>query len=349
MATVSAEDERAVAAAPAAGGRGTASGAAAEHGRRLAHRFAAFAPFAVAIALFLITAAAIPGYLSLGSLRSLFLLASLLGIASAGQTLVIVMGGLDLSVPAVIGFADVSFTVAFGHGVNSALTIPLIVLVGAAIGAANGVLSRILRANTLILTLAVGSIVLGIIWANTHGTTGGAVPQWLTGMVSVVGTVGPVPIPGAVVLWAVLAAVLIFLERRTSLGRWSFALGANARAAELAYVPALGVWTAVFAISGASAALAGILLAGFSGSADPGVGAAYLFTTLSAVVIGGTPIIGGRGGYGRTVAGCLIITEVTMLLLGIGLDEAAQQVCLGLLIIVLVALYGREPHVRMQI
>ena len=99
----------------------------------------------------------------------------------------------------------------------------------------------------------------------------------------------------------------------------------------------------------ASPRLAGILLAGFSGSADPNVGSAYLFTTLSAVVIGGTPIIGGRGGYARTVAGCLIITEVTMLLIGLSLDEAAQQVCLGLLIVILVALYGREPHVRMQI
>jgi ribose transport system permease protein len=201
----------------------------------------------------------------------------------------------------------------------------------------------------LILTLAVGSIVLGVIWANTHGTTGGNVPAWLTGMVSVVGTVGPVPVPGVVVLWAVLAAAIVFVERRTTLGRWTFALGANARAADLAYVPSLKVWMAVFALSGAAAALAGIFLAGFSGSADPGVGSAYLFTTLSAVVIGGTPIIGGRGGYGRTVAGCLIITEITMLLIGLNLDEAAQQVCLGLLIVILVALYGREPHVRMQI
>jgi ribose transport system permease protein len=109
------------------------------------------------------------------------------------------------------------------------------------------------------------------------------------------------------------------------------------------------LWTVVFAISGGLSALAGILLAGFSSAANPQVGDAYLFTTLSAVVIGGTPIIGGRGGYARTVAGCFIITELTMLLIGLGLDEAAQQVSLGVLIIVLVAIYGRETHVRMQI
>lgn len=317
--------------------------------RFVLRRAAALAPFAVAIGLFLVTAALIPGYFSFASLRALLLLAAILGVASAGQTLVVVMGGLDLSVPALIGFADVTFTVFYGQGISSAIVIPAIVAVGVLIGLVNGLASRLLSANSLIVTLAVGTIVLGIIWANTHGDTSGSVPPWLTSAVSVVGTVGPIPLPGLVLFWMALIAAVIFLERRTTLGRWTFALGANPRAARLAYVPSTAVWTAVFGISGGLAAVAGILLAGFSGSADPNVGAAYLFTTLSAVVIGGTPIIGGRGGYGRTAAGCLIITEVTMLLIGLGLNEAAQQVCLGLLLVVLVALYGREPHVRMQI
>jgi ribose transport system permease protein len=310
---------------------------------------AALAPFVVAIGLFAVTAAVIPGYFSFASLRSLFLLAAILGVAAAGQTLVVVMGGLDLSVPAVIGFADVAFTVFYGNGTSSAYVIPAVIAVGVVIGLVNGLVSRLLNANSLIVTLATGTIVLGVIWANTHGDTSGTVPAWLTGAVSVVGHVGPLPVPGIVLFWAVLTAAVIFVERRTALGRWAFALGANARAAALAYVPSTAVWTVMFGISGGLAAAAGILLAGFSGSADPNVGSAYLFTTLSAVVIGGTPIIGGRGGYGRTVAGCLIITEVTMLLIGLNLDEAAQQICLGLLIVILVALYGREPHVRMQI
>lgn len=316
---------------------------------RLARRFTFLAPLAIVVGLFLVTAAIIPGYLNLGSLRSLFLLAALLGVASAGQTLVIIMGGLDLSVPAVMGFANVAFTLGYGDGIPPAIIIPLTVAGGVMIGIANGLLSRILGTNSLIVTLAVGTMLLGGIWAATLGSTSGDVPAWLTGMVSVIGTVGPIPLPGVVVLWGALFAILVFLERRTSLGRQVFALGANARAANLAYVPTLRVWTTVFAISGGVAALAGILLAGFSGSSDARVGSAYLFTTLSAVVIGGTPIIGGRGGYARTVAGCLIITEVTMLLIGLSLDEAARQVCLGLLIVVLVAFYGREPHVRMRI
>ncbi|HXE15888.1 MAG TPA: ABC transporter permease [Stellaceae bacterium] len=313
------------------------------------HRLDVIAPFGIAIALFFVTAALIPGYGSIVSIRSLFLLASLLGIASAGQTLTIIMGGIDLSVPAVIGLACVGFAVAFGQGVSPWVIGPIVIVAGIAIGAVNGLISRALRVNSLIVTLATATVIYGAIWAQTKGDNRGSVPDALTDFVSVIGWTGPIPLPGSVILWAVLVVAFVILERRSVLGRWVYASGANPGAAELARIPSLLLWTVVFAISGGLSAVAGILLAGFSSAANPQVGDAYLFTTLSAVVIGGTPIIGGRGGYARTVAGCFIITELTMLLIGLGLDEAAQQVSLGILIIVLVAIYGREPHVRMQI
>lgn len=313
------------------------------------HRLDVIAPFGIAIALFFITAAVIPGYGSMVSIRSLLLLSSLLGIASAGQTLTIIMGGIDLSVPAVIGLACVGFAVAFGQGVSPWVIGPIVIVAGIIIGAINGLISRALRVNSLIVTLATATIIYGAIWAQTKGDNRGSVPDFVTDFVSVIGWTGPIPVPGAVILWAFLVLVFVILERRSVLGRWVYASGANPGAAELAHIPSLLLWTVVFAISGGLSALAGILLAGFSSAANPQVGDAYLFTTLSAVVIGCTPIIGGRGGYARTVAGCFIITELTMLLIGLGLDEAAQQVSLGVLIIVLVAIYGRETHVRMQI
>lgn len=312
-------------------------------------RLDVIAPFGIAIALFLITAAVIPGYGNLTSIRSLLLLSSLLGIASAGQTLTIIMGGIDLSVPAVIGLACVGFAVAYGEGVSPWVIGPIVIVAGIVVGAVNGLISRYLRVNSLIVTLATATIIYGAIWAQTKGDNRGSVPDGLTDFVSVIGWTGPIPLPGSVILWAVLVLVFVILERRTILGRWAYASGANPGAAELARIPSLLLWAVVFAISGGLSAVAGILLAGFSSAANPQVGDAYLFTTLSAVVIGGTPIIGGRGSYARTVAGCFIITELTMLLIGLGLDEAAQQVSLGILIIVLVAIYGREAHVRMQI
>lgn len=317
---------------------------------KLASRYAGLGmPFVLAFALFFVINLFIPGYANINSLLSLLLLSSLLGITSVGQTLTIVLGGFDLSIPAVIGLSNVLFSLLYGAGFSAFATIVLILALAMGIGLLNGFASRYLQLNPLVVTLASGSIIFGAVWAGTHGEVSGSVPDWLVGVVSVIGTTGPIPLPGSVVLWAVIAAGILFVEHRTVLGRWIFAAGANPRAAELAHVPMLFVWMTVYALSAVLAATTGILLAGFSGAADPTVGTAYLFTTVAAVVIGGTPLTGGRGGYERTIAGCFVVTELSTLLVGLGLDQAAQQIFLGLLIILLVALYGREPHLSMRI
>jgi ribose transport system permease protein len=314
------------------------------------HRAAGFAvPLALAVALFFVINVLIPGYANLNSLLSLLLLSSLLGIAAVGQTLTIVIGGFDLSIPAVIGLCNVLFSLLYGAGWPAIAAIVFILTLATLIGPANGFACRYLQLNPLVVTLASGSIIFGAIWAGTHGEVAGSVPDWLVTMVSVIGKTGPIPLPGAVVLWVVVAAAILFLEQRTVLGRWIFAAGANPRAAELARVPMLFVWMSVYGISAFLAGVTGILLAGFSGAADPTVGTAYLFTTVAAVVVGGTPLTGGRGGYGRTIAGSLVVTELSTLLVGLGLDQAAQQIFLGFLIVALVALYGREPHVSMRV
>src|SRR6185437_5841263 len=191
------------------------------------HRLDVIAPFGIAIALFSITAAVIPGYGSMVSIRSLLLLSSLLVIASAGQTLTIIMGGIDLSVPAVIGLACVGFAVAFGQGVSPWVIGPIVIVAGIIIGAINGLISRALRVNSLIVTLATATIIYGAIWANTKGDNRGSVPQGVTDFVSVIGWTGPIPLPGAVILWLLLMIAFIVLERRSVLGRWTYASGAN--------------------------------------------------------------------------------------------------------------------------
>ena len=306
-------------------------------------------PLLIPMVLFLVLAFAIPGYLSLSSLKSLLVLASMLGIAAVGQTLAILIGGIDLSIPAVIGLADVLFALLYGAGWPAWLVTLVILALSGAVGLSTGYLIRRLDINSLVVTLATSSILLGAIWANTHGEVAGTVPQWLTDMVSVVGSTGPIPLPAVIVAWTVIAALVIVMQRRTVLGRWIYATGANARAAELAGIPVLGIWVAVYGLSAVLAAVTGILLAGFSGAADPTVGQSYLFTTIAAVVVGGTSLIGGRGGYGRTILGSLVITELTTLFVGFGLDQAAQQICLGILIVILVALYGRESPVSLRV
>ena len=119
--------------------------------------------------------------------------------------------------------------------------------------------------------------------------------------------------------------------------------------AKLTGVSELKYWTLAYVISGVFAALTGSLLLGWSGGGFIGVGDPYLFTTLAAVVIGGTSLLGGYGGYGFTVIGVLVLQVLSSFLIGIGLKYEWQQFIFGLLILPMVALYGRSPHIRSQV
>jgi ribose transport system permease protein len=128
-----------------------------------------------------------------------------------------------------------------------------------------------------------------------------------------------------------------------------YATGANPIAAKIAHVRTTWVWVVVMAISALFAGVTGILFAGFSGAGDAYVGGPYLFETLTAIVIGGTSLLGGRGGYARTIAGVLAITQLTTLLVGAGYSESMQEALLGIVVVVLVGAYGREPSVSSRL
>ena len=140
--------------------------------------------------------------------------------------------------------------------------------------------------------------------------------------------------------------MVIVLERSTAYGRRLFALGANPRAAELALVRPLRMWVATFAISGAFAGITGLLFLGFTGKASGTVGEPLLFQTIAAVVIGGTSLIGGLGGYARTALGAIVLILLSTLLLARGVESSLIQAALGVLIIVLVSVYGRRRAAR---
>lgn len=299
--------------------------------------------------LFGITAIVIPGSATLTSVRAVLLLSAMLGIASIGQTLVIIVGGIDLSIPAVVGMGDVLITQLNGEHWSFWGAAAVVVAASVVVGAVNGAISRVLNTHSLIVTLATSYIVLGAILAWTHAQYTGSVPAWLVGASSVVGTTGPIPLPGAVVLWVVVAAIVIAMLYWTRFGRRIYATGANATASRLALGRPSRTWIGVFALSGLCAGIAGILYAGFSGTADASVGDPLLFQTVTAVVVGGTSLLGGRGGIGRTLAGAIIVTQLTTLLLGVGLGAPMQETLLGVLMLVLVAIYGRESHVSARV
>ncbi|MGS0684335.1 ABC transporter permease [Nakamurella sp. GG22] len=308
-----------------------------------------------AVLLILLIAAGaltINGFSSANNISSMLLLASFLGIACIGQTLVALLGGLDLSIPFVIGSANLATLWLIGKGLPAPLAILVIVILGIAVGVLNGVLSIRIQGQSLIITLAVGFALVGFTQIVTNfggGTVSGRAPDWLAGFSSLNGTIFGLRLPPVVLLWAVLAAVAMLAIKWTTFGRALYAVGGNRRAAGYALLSERRAWIGVHAISGFTAALTGIVLLGFTGGGFVGVGDPYLFLTVAAVVVGGTSLLGGNGGYGRTILGALVLTVLASLLIGYGLSTAAQQTVLGLLIVPMVALYARSPHPKTRV
>jgi ribose transport system permease protein len=309
----------------------------------------ALAAIAVALALHLAGTLLIDGYSSEFSIRAMLVLATLLGVASIGQTLVILLGGIDLSMPFVIGFANVAAAQLYGDGMNFALISVIVAVFALAIGAINGALASALAIHPLIVTLGVGTAVQGAVLLWTAGFPAGSAPDAVTQFVSIGGHAGPLPVPWLIPSFLVLLAIMALVLERTPFGRRLYALGSNPEAAPYALIAPRVIWTTTYGLSALFAAVAGILLLGFTGSAYGDVGQPYLFQTIAAVVIGGTTLVGGRGGLAGTAAGALVLTEINTLLIGLGLSPAMVEAALGMLIVGLVSIYGREAHVRSTI
>jgi ribose transport system permease protein len=305
--------------------------------------------FIVAAILHIVGAILIPGYSAPFAVRAMLVIASLLAVASVGQTLVVILGGIDLSIPFVIGFANVVAAQLYGQGWNFAAVCALVALLAIAIGAINGVISRGLDIHPLIVTLGVGMIVQGLVLLWTAGFPSGSAPKAVSDFVSIGGSVGPLPLPGLVPSLALLTAIIVVVLARTVYGRRLYALGSNPEAAPLALIDPLRMWVVTYAASAFFAAMAGVLLLGFTGSAYGDVGQPYLFQTIAAVVVGGAALVGGRGSYLGTIAGAILLTEINTLLIGLGFQPSAVQAALGAIILLLVSIYGRERHVRTTI
>ena len=319
------------------------------------HGRSAFIGLIVLVALIVISSFTIEGFLSAPNIKAILLFASFLGIACVGQTLVALMGGLDLSIPFVIGASNIGLMYLIGLGVPPWFALVLVLTAGGGIGLLNGVLSYKLQGQALILTLGMGFAVAGLVQILTSigsafgGNVFGKVPPWLQNLAAMNGVTFGLSVPPTIFIWIILSIIVVVALRYSAYGRYIYALGGNRRSARLIGVSEFKYWTLAYIISGVFAALTGSLLLGWSGGGFIGVGDPYLFTTLAAVVIGGTSLSGGYGGYGFTVIGVLVLQVLSSFLIGIGLKYEWQQFIFGLLILPMVALYGRSPHIRSQV
>ena len=312
----------------------------------------AFIGLIVLVALIVISAFSIEGFLSGPNIKAILLFAAFLGLASVGQTLVALLGGLDLSIPFVIGSSNIALLFLISAGVPSYVALGFILVLGGIVGLLNGLISFRLQGQALIVTLGTGFSVAGFtqimtsIGSQYAGNVFGNVPKWLQNLAAMNGKFLGMSFPPTIIIWIIASIITIGALRVTIWGRNLYALGGNRNSAKLIGVNEFKYWVSCYVISGVFAALTGSLLLGWSGGAFIGVGDPYLFTTLAAVVIGGTSLLGGSGGYGFTVIGVLVLQVLTSFLLGIGLQYEWQQFIFGLLILPMVALYGRSPHIR---
>lgn len=314
--------------------------------RSLGRAIAAIPPavlsFVVLAVLMLVAQAQSGSFFTVGHIGVLLGIAAVLGIASAGQTIVIIAAGIDLSVGAVISATDV-LTVQWTADADAPLLVLAgIILIGAVIGSINGFGISVLGINPMVMTLGMAAVVGGFVLVVTDGQSGGQPhPAISAAMTTRIGG-----IPGAVFVWVAVAVIVIVLLKYTTLGRRIYAFGSNVRVAELAGLKRTATLMSVYALSGGLAAVAGIVLAGYTGTGAYGIGEQYTLTSVAAVVIGGASILGGRGSYTGTIAGVLVLAVLDDALSAAAVPIAGRQIAQGVAIILILLVYGRERRLR---
>lgn len=300
----------------------------------------------LAVLLFFLGGLLQPGFVNLDQAINIVRLAAFLGIIAAGQTLVILSGGegIDLSVGAVVTLSAILvFRIVNGENAMLVPALAVALGVGALVGLANGIGVTALGIPPLVMTLGMTGIVEGTILVVTEGQLIGRAAPLLGQLVSqpLLG-----PLPGIIFIWLLLGALMWVLLERTSYGKELFAVGVNRETARLSGVRVPLTVVATYTLSGLLSALGGVLLLGFTQNVFLNLGRPYLFPSVAAVVVGGTVLAGGKGSYWGTMAGALVLTLLTSLLTASQLPEAVRQMVLGVTLLVLLSVYGRQRALR---
>ncbi|MBG6202789.1 MAG: ABC transporter permease [Roseibium album] len=273
-----------------------------------------------------------PQILTFDYLTQQLQIAAFLGLLATGATIVILLGHIDLSVPWVLTGAAILSTALVGSGdpLLTALAVPAALAFGALIGIVNGIGVAILRIPSMVWTLAINSILLGLAVLNTGGfNPKGEASPLMVSMAS--GRV--LGLPMSFLIWMAVCAVITLFLIRTPFGRYLRSIGYNEKATFLSGVSTPSVVFAAFALAGMCSAMGGVLLAGYANQAYQSMGDPFLLPTIAAVVIGGTSILGGRGGLFGTVGGALFITLLTSILSVMQIGDAWKSIVFGVIIL----------------
>jgi len=207
----------------------------------------------------------------------------------------------------------------------------------------NGCGVTFLRIPPLVMTLGMTAVIQGGLVVYSQGVPSGNAAPMLAGFVNRPLALG---IPGILVVWLAIALAMLFVLRRTSFGFALYAIGSNERAAALTGIPVARVRVLLYGLSGLFAGLTGLCVIGYTGTSFISVGDQYVLPSIIAVVIGGTSLAGGAGGYLGTVAGAIVLTLLQSILITLNLDVWARQIIFGLTLLGLLLLYGRQAALR---
>lgn len=258
-----------------------------------------------------------------------------LGIVAVGQTLVILIAGVDLAVAATISMANTALMgIVAGQAANVPMAIGVVLVAGLLVGLVNGLIIIATRVPALIVTLGTASIITGITFLYTDQTNFGE-PADIMNDIGF-GSVGPIPI--LFFLYAFIAAVVLIVQNRSAFGLHLFAVGGSEQVARSSGVRVARVTVIAYVACGLLAAVAGIAMSMRMGAGEPLSGVGFDWDSIAAVVLGGTALTGGRGGVGGTVGGVAIISILNNVMNLAGVSSFTQIVVKGVIVLIAVLL-----------
>jgi ribose transport system permease protein len=294
------------------------------------------AVWVVVLLLYIVSGLISPGMFQFGQVINILQVAAFLGVVATGQTLVVLTGGIDLSVAGVVTMANiVSTSIMAGQAGNTLIAIIVCLLIAAAVGLVNGLMITAIRVTPLVATLGMNSILFGAALVYTGGAPhGGISPEF-----AVFGQGHLVILPVSAICWLTIAFTMAWLMRRTIFGRQLYAVGANPTAARAIGIPVARTVIVGYILSSILAMLGGLLLTSYIGSPSLGIGDQFLLTSIAATVVGGTALAGGTGSILGTIGGTLFITELNSFTNVVRVSTGTQFVLQGAVIALSVLLY----------
>ncbi|MDP9588891.1 UNVERIFIED_ORG: ribose transport system permease protein [Shinella zoogloeoides] len=297
------------------------------------------------LALTIVIGITYPATISVNYYMQQLQIAAFVGVLASGAMVVLLLGEIDLSMPWTATAAGMLACGAFSSGAawaNDGTAISAALLLGLAIGGVNAFGVAILRAPSMVWTLGVNAILLGltVVYAGGYSPQTNASPLMRRLAVGRVFDVVPV----AVLIWLFVGSVLVLVLRLTPLGAWIYAMGRSSRVAYLAGVPTRVVVLFAFLWAGLCSAVGGVLLSGYSGQAFQAMGDPMLLPSIAAVVVGGTKVTGGEGRYLGTVMGVLALTLLSNVLSLMQAPEALRLIIYGSTIILMLLVSRRRSQ-----